>query len=314
MKKRILMVLTSHRLDCFRLCMDLLIQGRSIYEFDRVVLLLNGVQGPHLRYICRLQKEYADVVWDVISGPRGRGACISSLQNACVERYPDSIYFKIDEDTFVSADWAEKLYRAYRDHAKDGTAKLFTPVIPNNGLGFSFLLRLNHELHGEFARLFPGKKVSDHCDGVVWLYPQVAEWITRHHLRLNEYMGAAGSEDLELYERFGRRFSINCICYDYHHWDEMGGVPEHDEVGWGEWIEQQEEPPVVLVKDALVHHYAFFVQQTYLDRTSLLEDIRTVNLPGTLDKNSWIAYEFPRWRRMAMQLPGVVKRKVMNRK
>ena len=47
--KKILMVLTSHRLDCFKLCMDLLIHGGSIRRFDRVVLLLarsdNGGTG-----------------------------------------------------------------------------------------------------------------------------------------------------------------------------------------------------------------------------------------------------------------------------
>ena len=46
--KKILMILTSHRLDCFKLCMDMLIQGGSIRRFDRVVLLLNGVKGRHL--------------------------------------------------------------------------------------------------------------------------------------------------------------------------------------------------------------------------------------------------------------------------
>ena len=58
--KKILMVLTSHRLDCFRLCMDLLIYGGSIRRFDQVVLLLNGVQGRHLRYVRRLQAAQAN--------------------------------------------------------------------------------------------------------------------------------------------------------------------------------------------------------------------------------------------------------------
>jgi len=49
--KKILMILTSHRLDCFKLCMDMLLTGGSIWHFDHVVLLLNGVKGHHLRYI-----------------------------------------------------------------------------------------------------------------------------------------------------------------------------------------------------------------------------------------------------------------------
>ena len=110
--KKILMILTSHRLDCFKLCMDMLIQGGSIRRFDRVVLLLNGVKGRHLRYLRRLMAAHPDIPWDTISGPRGRGWLISNLQNECVRRYPDSLYFKIDEDTFVSADWDEVLAEA----------------------------------------------------------------------------------------------------------------------------------------------------------------------------------------------------------
>ena len=39
------MMLTSHRLDCCRLALDLLDQDRSFEKFDRVVLLMNGVVG-----------------------------------------------------------------------------------------------------------------------------------------------------------------------------------------------------------------------------------------------------------------------------
>ena len=70
---KILMILTSHRLDCFRLCMDMLIHGGSIHRFDRVVLLLNGVKGRHLRYVQKLQARHPDIPWDTVAGPRGRG-------------------------------------------------------------------------------------------------------------------------------------------------------------------------------------------------------------------------------------------------
>jgi len=111
--QKILMILTSHRLDCFRLCMDFLLAGQSIRDFDRVVLLLNGVKGRHLRYVAELMKRHPEVPWDTIAGPRGRGLYISSLQNQCVERYPDALYFKIDEDTFVSSDWVKCMEYAY---------------------------------------------------------------------------------------------------------------------------------------------------------------------------------------------------------
>ena len=83
---KILMILTSHRLDCFRLCMDMLIHGGSIRRFHRVVLLLNGVKGRHLRYIQELQTRHPDIPWDTIAGPRGRGRCISKLMKTLLSR------------------------------------------------------------------------------------------------------------------------------------------------------------------------------------------------------------------------------------
>lgn len=124
--KKILMILTSHRLDCFKLCMDMLIHGGSVWRFDRVVLLLNGVKGRHLRYVRRLMAAHPDIPWDTIAGPRGRGWFISNLQNDCVRRYPDSLYFKIDEDTFVSADWDQILAEAYDAHRERLDLSLIT--------------------------------------------------------------------------------------------------------------------------------------------------------------------------------------------
>jgi len=42
----------------------------------------------------------------------------------------------------------------------------------------------------------------------------------------------------EDYIRYMGRFSINCICYAYKHWTEIGGMPKEDELGWGRWIEE----------------------------------------------------------------------------
>ena len=308
--KRILMILTSHRLDCLRLCVDSLAATGSFEKFDRVVWLLNGVTGKHLKYVQDLVRARPRVAWDIIAGPRGRGERISGLQNECVRRYPESLYFKIDEDTFISANWVEKLMRAYETHADDLALSLITPVIPNNGAGFFFLLNAFPELADEYHRLFPHPLTPD-CDGPVWRFPKVAEWITRKFLslseanrRLEERGAAAGATP---YTQFAYRFSINCIVYGYRHWAEMGGIGKDDEINWSQWI-QQHGKYVVLATDTLVHHYSFFVQQEWLDRTSLLEDMRRFNLPGTTPSRP--AAELQRLARILKQIPGILRRRL----
>lgn len=303
--EKVLMLLTSHRLDCLKLCMDLLIHGGSIKRFDHVCLLCNGVEGSHRNWIQRLTESNPNIRWDVISGPRGRGKFISNLQNECVRRHPDSLYFKIDEDTFISRDWDLKLTEAYENFRDDSRLSLITPVVTNNQRGAYHLLTAFPELGAEYARRFSTPLTTDRM-GPVWLYPQQAEFMMRSFLNLdaaNEKLRSAPGDD---FITFSYPFSINCLCYDYRHWKEIGGVPEEDENGWGAWIPKNNKI-IVLATRALVHHYSFFVQQNWLDRTSLLEDLRETNLGGKVGALSRLA---ARAARIVPQIPSALKRRL----
>lgn len=298
------MILTSHRLDCLKLCTDLLVHGGSIRRFDHVCLLCNGVEGRHRDWIQGLVESNPNIRWDVISGPRGRGKFISNLQNECVRRHPESLYFKIDEDTFVSRDWDLKLAGAHEQFRGDPRLSLITPVVTNNQRGAYHLLTTFPELGAEYTRRFAKPIVTDRM-GPVWLYPQHAEFMMRSFLDLdaaNDRLRAAPGED---FVTFSYPFSINCLCYDYRHWQEIGGVPEEDENGWGEWIPKNGKF-VVLATRALVHHYSFFVQQNWLDRTALLEDLREANLG---DRTGALARFAARMGRTIPQIPDALKRR-----
>ena len=117
-------------------------------------------------------------------------------------------------------------------------------------------------------------------DGPISFHPHLAKLMTREFMVLDEANRRVRARTTERWIPFQERFSINCICYDYRHWLEIGGVPEQDEVGWGIWIAENKKL-IVLATHAVVHHYTFFCQQGWLDRSSLLEDIRAANLPTT---------------------------------
>lgn len=304
--KQILMILTSHRLDCLRLCIDMLIEGGSAHRFERICLLCSGVTGRHKHYVESLPQRHPELNWDFIWGDRGRGKPISEMQNECVRRYPHQLYFKIDEDTFVSDDWDRCMRSAYDLFKDDPRLSLITPVVTNNQRGAYHLLTTFPDLGEEFTRRFRQPIVTDRM-GPVWLYPQCAEFLIRRFLNLkqantelrNTASNNPASEVQSITKNEKRKtkndpstfnlqpvtfsypFSINCIAYDYRHWQEIGGVPEEDENGWGEWIPAHDKF-IVLATDAIVHHYAFFVQQRWLDRSSLLEDIREANLPHSI--------------------------------
>lgn len=300
--KNVLMILTSHRLDCFSLCIDFLSRGGSLARFDVVAILCSGVEGRHRRYVEDLPRRFPQVRWDISHGPRGRGKPISDLQNDLVRRHPESLYFKIDEDTFVSRDWDLKVREAYERHRHDPDLSLITPVVTNNQCGAYHLLTTFPELGAEFTRRFAQPIVTERM-GPVWHRPDCASFMIRSFLNLEEgnarLRAAAGEDHLT----FSYPFSINCICYDYRHWQEIGGVPEFDETGWGEWIPRNRKF-IVLATRALVHHYSFFVQQDWLDRSTLLEDVRRANLPDTYRA---LPARLARGMRIARQVPRVVK-------
>jgi hypothetical protein len=307
------MLLTSHRLDCFRLTMDQLFETGEIRKFDKVVLLLNGVEGEHLHYVNGLVRANPDVPFETLAGPRGKGKLVAGPQNEVVRSNPDRLYFKIDEDILVPRGWVDRMtaaYEAYRDHPKKA---LLTPLVTNNATGFHALLRLFPELKAEYERRFPGREFTPRVDGPVWREPDIAEWILRTFLNLeqaNERVRAqVAATSTPVYEEFAHRFSINNLVYDYQHWTELGGIPDAEEPAWTQWIADQGKV-TVLVKDVLLHHYSFFVQQDWLDRTSLLEDLRQANLPSSLPSKSLSGYYVPRWKRLAQQLPAIVKRRL----
>jgi hypothetical protein len=233
--QKILMILTSHRLDCFQLCIDLLVAGGSAYRFDRIVVLCSGVEGRHLRYVQSLPVRYPKARWDFIFGARGRGKPISDMQNDCVRKYPNALYFKLDEDTFVSRDWDVEIEKAYHRFKGDPGLSLLTSVVTNNQRGAYHLLTTLPEVGEEFIRTFNQPIVTDRM-GPVWILPQCAAFMMRRFLNLTEANEELRGRNQRHDECFSYPFSINCICYDYRHWQEIGGVPEEDENGWGQWI------------------------------------------------------------------------------
>lgn len=143
------------------------------------------------------------------------------------------------------------------------------------------------------------------ASGSVWFYPHLADWLIRRFLSLDDANDRMRRAATERWIPFHDRFSINCICYDNRHWLELGGVREHDEVDWGEWIRENRKL-VVFDAHAVCHHYTFFNQQDWLDRTSLLEDLRRANLPGTLPLFSSLNPAL----RFLRQIPSIVRRRL----
>lgn len=305
--KKILMILTNARRDCCSITLDLLETSDAYAHFDHAVFLLNGVSDMHMRFVDDYIARHPGVQWDKILGNGVRPQGIADMQNRCIEKYPDALYMKVDEDVFVPAGWAERMIAAYEAHQHLDNLALITPLIPNNAYGlYTLLTRFYPEYLDEFRRTF-GRDPAPERAGFTWNSPTVAQWATRKFIaleRANEELKTRTGE--VTYLPFTEPFSIGCIAYDYRHWKRMGGIPETDEPGWTAWIRDHGQTNI-LDCSQVVLHYSFFVQAEWLDRSSLLEDIRRINLPGTLSLAQRTG--LTRAARFARQIPGIIRRR-----
>lgn len=311
--KKLLMILTSHRLDCLKLNLKLLDYHDDLIKFEKVVFLMSGVSPRHKAFIERFIREHPDTSFDKVEGPRGRKIVIADMQNECIRRHPEYLYFKTDEDVFTSQNWVDKMEEAYLAHANDDDLGLMTPIAPNNGIGCFFLLENFTEVRQAYDRQFEFPVVPDY-EAPIWNRPKLAQFMTESFLdleeankKLEEKFGTEFSKEHAHY--FSHRFTINCICYDYRHYRQMGRIPDDDEPSWTQWAHDNGKHHV-LVPNTLVHHYSFFPQQDSMDRSHVLENLAALNLPSAPSSMIDPRYEIPRIFRTLRQLPRVVPRKL----
>lgn len=94
-RPRVLMILTHDRLDCLRLCLDMLERAEAFARFDRVVLLLNGVPPRLRRFVERYMAARPQVAWDTVEGdgtrPGGfamfRTSAFAATRIRCMSRW-----------------------------------------------------------------------------------------------------------------------------------------------------------------------------------------------------------------------------------
>jgi hypothetical protein len=308
------MVLTNSRLDCVRLALDLIFHYGENKAFDKIVFLLNAVSDRHMRGIDAYIQAHPEVSWDKVIGNGTRPQGIADMQNRCIERYPDSLYMKIDEDVFVPRGWAARMIETYETYQSRNDLGLISPLIPNNAMGLHTLLTRFYPEHLEAHRRIFQRDPDPERASFTWHNPYVAQWATRLFIDLDranaEQRARLASSGAARFLEFSRPFSIGCICYDYALWKKMGGIPPTDEPGWCKWIEENGHINV-LDCSQIALHYSFFVQQEWLDRSNLVEDLRIANLPDTTSGKTMMDYHMPRACRVIRQIPGILRRRLL---
>lgn len=137
----VLMLLTSHRMDCFLLCVKCLELYTDLSRFKKIYVLANDVSDEHAVIIKAFQGRRRNVV-DIHLTPRGVAPAVVAMQNFIMARHPGEVFVKIEEDVFVTPGWLEQLLATYKLHLGCPDVAAVTPVMPVTRTGRQVMARL----------------------------------------------------------------------------------------------------------------------------------------------------------------------------
>lgn len=210
----VLMVLTSHRKDCFDLCVWCLEQFTELTRFKAIYILANAVSPEHGASIAAFVARHKHAQ-TIACLPQGLVPAVMVAQNAILARHADDGVVKIDEDVFVTPYWLDHLLAANRRHANDPNVLLVGCPTPVSVTGKRCL--------GSFFRA--------HCPELIRRCAESRVYDDPLYHRLVWEAVLTGNM-LEAYRHFAhppyflvRSLIIHCVLYDRKALDAIGSFP-----------------------------------------------------------------------------------------
>lgn len=245
---------------------------RQRHVIDRHRWWVNTDKPADIEYIQSLVAEFPDF-YEIEFLPDGvkvdRIYTIHHFFRNCID--PDTLYVRLDDDVcFIAEGTIERLLDFRIDHPEPF---LVYPVIINNCL-ITDILQEQGALSQAYGR------AGYYAAGEGWRNPKIA------HKAHEELLAAYEQRDLKRFIIPDRTLgmyewvSINCIVWTGKDFADFGGIVLRDEERWLS-VEKPKElgRPNVICGDALVSHFAFVVQRSYLENeTNLLASYRLLAL------------------------------------
>ena len=263
----LLIILTSHRADCFALCADCLERHTDLMQFERILVMGNALEPAHRLLAQDFVARHANAELREF-GPRGLKATMHALDEA-LALYPGRIVVKVDEDVFVMPDWLNAMRRVYLRHRASGCG-VVSALAPNSDPGQAALHDYLCAAWPEYARstVLHGRVTSHNPDYAVWLWQKIlsgkldpAYAVQRGHVRQ---------------QRIACYLNINCVLLDPEFLSlALPFAADYDESLINCVLKDAKTPFYgLLTPDALAHHYSFGNQQREVDAAVPLDAVR----------------------------------------
>ena len=137
-KRMVLVIYTSHRADCLRLCLDCLSANTRLSRFHKIFIFANALPLDHLLLAASFC-ERVPCAELVPCTPRGLVPAVMEAMNQVLEEYRDDLILKIDEDVFVTPGWLDALLESYEEHKDREDVLMTSALCPISVTGYSLL-------------------------------------------------------------------------------------------------------------------------------------------------------------------------------
>jgi hypothetical protein len=256
----VLVLLTSHRLDCLLLCLRSLERFTSLARFKNIYVVANAVSQDHAAILNNFRNKNANV--EVIHcSPRGLMPAVNTVQNAILAEHAQDVVVKLDEDVFVTPHWLEHMLDAYRVHMSQERYPIVSAMCPVSPPGRFALNRFLKTAYPAERSMFEGEVVEENWVYHRWMWQKVVgEDLVKAFLK--------SSPPPFFYPGFA---TINCVMFDSRliqtilplPTEKRPGQPNSDEEAINRTLRAQGWKAVV-VSRAVAHHYSFAKCEKYL--------------------------------------------------
>lgn len=257
----ILVLLTSHRLDCFLVCIRCLERFTDLGRFKHIYVIGNALTPEHQAVAARFANRHKNVTL-VERRPRGLVPAVLAAENEILALHRDDVIIKIDEDLFVTPHWLEHLIEGYIDHAERADVPVVMPLVPISPPGRHMLNRFLRLAYPSERPMYVGPPVEENWVYHRWMWEKLLyENLAQVYLRgTPPKYGYASS------------LTINCVIFDGRLMRQIlpfpttartTEQPATDEMVINEALAVGKQKVAVLGR-SLAHHYSFSRCEEYL--------------------------------------------------
>lgn len=265
----VLMLLTSHRVDCLLLCLKCLELYTDLDRFKKIYIVANDVSDEHAVIIKSFQRRHPNVI-DVHATPRGQIPAMVSMENFILERHRNDVVLRLSEDVFVTPYWLEHLLATYKLHRGHEDIVAVSAVTPISRTGRQLLDRVFRAHYPEERKRLPMIGVEQNAVYHRFVWERVlGDGLVDKYLELDRpkqvYLSHA---------------SVDCLLFDGDLIGRIVPMPMHlpegatraDEFAINTALRAGKLKTAV-VTDALVHHFSHAGPEEFLRRHVSMDDV-----------------------------------------